>query len=306
MERNSENRNRNGNERNRRQNDQYNDQNLSSDYQQNRRQDWERGGNQWNSSSKNRGNRQGHYGPYSDSVNDRRLESMGSLGNDWTNRNDTDDYNSDRGFRNDRTNTNERDYYNRERNFGGRDSGYYEDRNSSNDYRNFGNSGYDDRDRNRQGSYGRSDNSRSWWDKTKDEVSGWFGDENAQYRRERDQQEEHRGKGPKGYVRTDERIKEDVHERLTDDGWVDASEIEVDVKNGEVFLKGTVNNRQEKRRAEDIVENISGVKNVENHIKVQQAGSKSASTGQYGEKRFGNESGSALRTPATGEYNKSN
>ena len=56
---------------------------------------------------------------------------------------------------------------------------------------------------------------------------------------------------------------------------VDASEIEVDVRNGEVFLKGTVNSRQEKRRAEDVVENISGVKNVENHIKVQQAGFKS-------------------------------
>ena len=71
---------------------------------------------------------------------------------------------------------------------------------------------------NRQGSYGRSDNSRNWWDKTKDEVSGWFGDENAQHRRDRDQQNEHRGKGPKGYARTDERIKEDVNERLTDDG----------------------------------------------------------------------------------------
>jgi hypothetical protein len=78
----------------------------------------------------------------------------------------------------------------------------------------------------------------------------------------------YRGKGPKGYTRSDERIREDVNDRLNDDSNVDASDIDVSVKNCEVTLTGTVKNRWEKRRAEDLAEAISGVKNVENRIKV--------------------------------------
>ncbi len=209
MERNSEYKNRYGNDRNRRQNDQFNDRNRFSDYQENRRQDWEQDENQWGMGSRDeRSNGQGNYGSYSANRNDRRLESMGSLGNDWTNRDETNDYNSDRDF-------------------GRREFGSYGDQYRFKDAVYQGNFRNDERDRGRSGSF-RNDNSRNWWDKAKDEVSGWFGDENAQQRRDRDQGE-HRGKGPKGYARTDERIKEDVNERLTDDSMVDASEIEVDV-----------------------------------------------------------------------------
>jgi hypothetical protein len=77
-----------------------------------------------------------------------------------------------------------------------------------------------------------------------------------------------RGKGPKGYQRSDERLQEQVNDTLTDDHMLDASGIEVTVKNGEVTLSGTVDNREAKRRAEDLVEDISGVKNVENRIRV--------------------------------------
>jgi osmotically-inducible protein OsmY len=296
MERNSENKNRYGNDRNRRRNDQFNDRYQSSDYQENRRQDWEQDENQWDQGLRDeRSNRRGNYGSYSAGRNDRRLESMGSLGNDWANRSETNDYTSDRDF-------GRRDY-------GRRNFGNYGDQNRFSDTGNQGSFRDDERDRDRLSS-NRGDNSRNWWDKTRDEVSGWFGDENAQQRRDRDQQGEHRGKGPKGYARTDERIKEDVNERLTDESMVDASEIEVDVRNGEVFLKGTVNSRQEKRRAEDIVESISGVKNVENHIKVQQAGFKSGnsgqSSGQFDEKRFEKDPSSGMKTAPTAEYNKNN
>jgi hypothetical protein len=77
----------------------------------------------------------------------------------------------------------------------------------------------------------------------------------------------YRGKGPRNYRRADERILDDVHKRLEDDWEVDASDIEVTVKDGEVVLSGFVNERFEKRRAEDVVESISGVKQVENRIK---------------------------------------
>ncbi|HEX5602942.1 MAG TPA: BON domain-containing protein, partial [Pyrinomonadaceae bacterium] len=67
----------------------------------------------------------------------------------------------------------------------------------------------------------------------------------------------------------DERIKEDVNDRLSDDYYVDASDIEVAVSNTEVTLTGTVNSRADKRRAEDIADSVSGVTNVENRLRVK-------------------------------------
>jgi osmotically-inducible protein OsmY len=78
------------------------------------------------------------------------------------------------------------------------------------------------------------------------------------------------GRGPKGWQRSDDRLREDINERLTDHPDIDASEIEVRVNNGEVTLTGTVEQRHAKRLAEDIAENISGVKEVHNQIRVQQ------------------------------------
>jgi len=123
-----------------------------------------------------------------------------------------------------------------------------------------------DRDRDRQGGRGR----RHWWDKAADEVASWFGDNEAERRRQTDYRREgnFRGRGPKGYTRSDERIKDDVNDRLTDDYALDASEIDVQVNNGEVTLSGTVDSRYEKRRAEDVAESVSGVKNVENRLRV--------------------------------------
>ncbi|MEO8842667.1 MAG: BON domain-containing protein, partial [Kofleriaceae bacterium] len=68
----------------------------------------------------------------------------------------------------------------------------------------------------------------------------------------------HSGKGPQGFQRSDERLKEMVHETLTDHGEVDATHIIVDVKNGEVTLTGTVEDRRTKRLAEDAVETVTG------------------------------------------------
>jgi osmotically-inducible protein OsmY len=77
------------------------------------------------------------------------------------------------------------------------------------------------------------------------------------------------GKGPKGYKRSDERIREDVCEALYRHPDVDASEIEVSVSGAEVTLKGTVEDRRAKRMAEDAAEGVSGVDNVRNEIRVQ-------------------------------------
>lgn len=75
-------------------------------------------------------------------------------------------------------------------------------------------------------------------------------------------------RGPKNYTRSDERIEEDVCERLTEDAELDASEITVQVENGEVTLSGTVEHRYFKKLAENIVESVSGVKDIHNQIRI--------------------------------------
>lgn len=79
------------------------------------------------------------------------------------------------------------------------------------------------------------------------------------------------GRGPKNFQRSDERICEDVCQRLEQDGDIDASNIEVNTNNGVVTLTGTVDSRQTKRMAEDAAESVWGVKDVQNQLQVQQS-----------------------------------
>lgn len=115
--------------------------------------------------------------------------------------------------------------------------------------------------------YGRND--RDFWDRASDEVYSWFGDEEAERQRWRDR---HRGKGPKGYVRTDERILKDISDHMSEDGMLDASKIEVSVADGEVTLSGSLSNRFEKRRAEDCADSISGVRHTQNDLRIVASG----------------------------------
>jgi len=132
----------------------------------------------------------------------------------------------------------------------------------------YSNRNYENRNRD-WGNNRDNERNRDWWDRTKDEVSSWFGDDDAERRRRVDKiNGPHKGKGPRDYRRSEDRIREDVCDRLADDDYVDASDIRIEIHNDEVILSGNVNSREEKRRAEDIVESISGVRNVENRIRV--------------------------------------
>ncbi|WP_052101245.1 BON domain-containing protein [Novilysobacter arseniciresistens] len=97
------------------------------------------------------------------------------------------------------------------------------------------------------------------------------------------------GVGPRNYTRSDERITEDLCERLTHDHDIDASDIEVKVANGTATLEGTVSQRWMKHRAEDLADNCSGVRSVDNRIRVQ---SQSETSGYASASR---ESGSSAR-----------
>jgi hypothetical protein len=76
-----------------------------------------------------------------------------------------------------------------------------------------------------------------------------------------------RGRGPKNYQRSDERIREEICESLARQGRLDASEVEVQVTNGEVLLTGTVARRDDKLAIEHLVDNVYGVLDVRNEIR---------------------------------------
>lgn len=83
-----------------------------------------------------------------------------------------------------------------------------------------------------------------------------------------DQPGPYTGLGPRGYRRTDERILEDVNERMTQHGHLDASRIDIEVNNAEVTLKGAVDSRRSKHLAEDIAESVAGVQDVHNQLHI--------------------------------------
>jgi hypothetical protein len=77
------------------------------------------------------------------------------------------------------------------------------------------------------------------------------------------------GRGPQGYERSEAAILEDVCERLTWHGQVDASSITVRVEQGEVVLEGEVDSRAAKRMAEDAADSVAGVHDVHNRLRVR-------------------------------------
>ena len=146
-----------------------------------------------------------------------------------------------------------------------------------------------------------SRNDRSWWERTRDEVASWFGGPNREDERDEEVRGGHRGRGPRDYRRADDRIREEINDRLTDDDFLDASQIEVGVQNGEVILAGHVYNRTSKRRAEQIAERVSGVTNVENRLRVIPYGATAANNWDVRQNAGANQAADTNVTNATGE-----
>ena len=69
--------------------------------------------------------------------------------------------------------------------------------------------------------------------------------------------------------RTDDEIRDDVRERLIIDERVDASALDVKVRDGIVMLTGTVGDATSKRRAEDLADLVIGVRDVENLLRLR-------------------------------------
>lgn len=138
----------------------------------------------------------------------------------------------------------------------------------------------------------RDEHGRGWLDRAADEVRSWFGrdDDEREGRGRADAMRasggrgegRFRGRGPRNYRRSDERVREEVCDRLTDNEWLDAADVEVSIAAGEVVLTGTVDSRYAKRLAENIAESVAGVTNVQNNLRVhnyQTAGLETAAAG---------------------------
>lgn len=97
-----------------------------------------------------------------------------------------------------------------------------------------------------------------------------------------DSEERSQFRAPKGYNRSDERIREDICDRLGRTAGVDPSDVEVTVREGQVKLSGQVRDRGQKFRMETLAEEISGVKDVDNQIRVQRGDTNKSSSGGTG------------------------
>jgi hypothetical protein len=133
--------------------------------------------------------------------------------------------------------------------------------------------------------------------------------------------QQQRGRAPKGWKRSDDRIKDDICESLEYRSNINAEDIDIQVKDGEVTLSGTVRSRQEKRQIEDVVEQAMGVSEVHNQLRVKKEGSQGAqgSSGSMGQSSSGSmgqsssssssesgtQSGGSSRISGTGSSSKS-
>jgi hypothetical protein len=91
----------------------------------------------------------------------------------------------------------------------------------------------------------------------------------------------YRGVGPRNYNRSDDRIREDLNERLTEADDLDASDLTVEVSNGIATLGGSVDHRWMKHRAEDLADACIGVKDVRNNIQVRNGGRSTTQGGMH-------------------------
>lgn len=83
-------------------------------------------------------------------------------------------------------------------------------------------------------------------------------------------------RGPRHYVRSDERILEDINDRLIVYADFDVSDIVVGCEHGFVTLTGRVDSRRDKRNAERLATTVAGVVEVRNQLEIGAAKAKAA------------------------------
>ena len=274
---------------------QNNDQNRDVNQRRNRNSDFNSNNDDWSQGNQRRNRFDDNFNRSSSDDNNRNSYGSnagygnngnnGNYGNYFTgnanqNRRNTSQYDSDVDYDQRRGSFN--NYGN---NFDQQDEGFRNGmnynrgndyrRNSNSDFNNnrFGSNDYNRRGYSDQNRFGSQANQGGNWQHEDSRQSGYGNSfkSNNNWQNSNDDtnsQGEHRGKGPKDYKRSDDRIREDVCDRLSDDGRIDASNIDVRVSGNEVILSGSVDSKDVKRRAEDVAESVSGVSNVQNQLRV--------------------------------------
>jgi osmotically-inducible protein OsmY len=98
------------------------------------------------------------------------------------------------------------------------------------------------------------------------DVEVWTGPERRQEPRGMDGSG---GGGPRLRRKTDDSLAQEIHEILTGDPELDATEIEVVVEGGAVTLSGEVEHPDAKLLAEELTESVAGVRLVHNRLVVR-------------------------------------
>lgn len=108
---------------------------------------------------------------------------------------------------------------------------------------------------------------------------------------------DYRGVGPANYTRSDERIREDLNERLTEAHDLDASGLSVEVEDGVAILSGRVPQRWMKHRAEDLADGCTGVTDIRNQIVVGEGSGTTGSSAGGTDKKAGAGAGAGKASP---------
>src|SRR5213592_4110132 len=90
----------------------------------------------------------------------------------------------------------------------------------------------------------------------------------------------HRGRGPRGYARSPARIYEDLCDRLTENPFIDATDIDVTVAGTEVTLSGAVQDTIAMRQAQAIAEEVAGVSHVHNRLQLRESTERATTPGK--------------------------
>jgi osmotically-inducible protein OsmY len=91
-----------------------------------------------------------------------------------------------------------------------------------------------------------------------------------QYRAERREEQGRQGTGrvKRGQRKSDASLAQEIHEILTKDPELDATDVEVEVDGGAVTLTGEVHDPHARLLAEELVESLPGVREVHNRLRV--------------------------------------
>jgi hypothetical protein len=100
------------------------------------------------------------------------------------------------------------------------------------------------------------------------QLDPFYDDYDPSYKDQYQVRKNYYGVGPKGYKRSDSKLKEEAYLLLSQDPIIDSTNIHIDVLNNVIYLKGIVDSRRDKKRAEVLVEDIFGLEDVQNQLKI--------------------------------------